>query len=738
MLGFLRRALCAVALVGCAMSALAAPTLPAQRPKIGLVLSGGGARGGAHIGVLKVLEELHVPVDVIVGTSAGSIVGAAYASGLTLEELEQEMARLNNAVLFRDVARDDVPYRGKSDDARNYVGPEFGIGANSLQLPKAAVAGVSLETVLRRLTRRQSTHDFDALPIPFRAIASDLATGDMVVLDHGDLAQAVRASMAIPGAVNPVELDGRLLVDGGLTRNLPVDIARKLGADVVIAVNIGTPLLKRENITSLLSVSTQMLTILTEANVRTSLQQLGPRDVLIAPDLGDVSSTDFGRLREAAQAGERAARTQADALRGLALPEDDYLALNAERFRDDRNRNLPIAEIHVTGTERVNPEVVLAAMKTHPGDTFDRTKLEADVKRIYGRGDFEAVNYALSEVPDKGGVVDIEVTEKSWGPNYLRFGLNLSSDFDGNAYFDLLATHRWTWLNSLGAEWRNDLQIGRTDFFSTEWYQPLTERQRVFVAPRAYFERAPIDVYDDNGQRLARLRKNARGVGFDVGAPIGAVGEARLGLVRGRVDVTQDTGTLPLSNTLLPNVSTGGALASVRVDALDNLRFPRTGYAASTTVYASRAGLGAADPYTRWSASGTGAFATGPHSFQFGVRAGGTLTGQRLPAYDEFTLGGFLNLSGYRTGQLVGNAVEFGRLLYNYRLAGPSVFDGAYIGFSAEAGRIGDTLSGLNRTSSRKSVSLYFAVDTPLGPVYLAYGRANTQNQAVYFFLGRP
>ena len=266
------------------------------RPRIGLVLSGGGARGGAHIGVLRVLEELHVPVDVVVGTSAGSIVGAAYASGLPLEAIEEEMKGMSTAVLFRDTARQDASYRRKSDDSYNYIGPEVGVHKDGLSLPKGAVAGVSLEAVLRRLTRRQNATDFDKLPIPFRAIATDLTSGDMVVISEGSLATAVRASMAIPGAVNPVETEERLLVDGGLTRNLPIDIARQLGVDVVIAVNVGTLLLKREQITSLLAVSEQTLTILTEANVKQSLTELRPGDVLITPNLENVTSAGFDRL----------------------------------------------------------------------------------------------------------------------------------------------------------------------------------------------------------------------------------------------------------------------------------------------------------------------------------------------------------------------------------------------------------------------------------------------------------
>jgi len=294
-------------LVACAHASAQTET-PSSRPRIGLVLSGGGARGGAHLGVLKVLEEMHIPVDVIVGTSAGAIVGAAYASGMPLPQIEKEMGGLRTEMLFRDIDRRETPLRTKANDAINFIGPEVGLKGGAIELPKGVVAGVSIEAVLRQLTERQRDDDFDKLPIRFRAVATDLASSQMVVIDHGSLAVAVRASMAIPAVVDPVELDGRLLVDGGLARNLPVDVARSLGAEVVIAINIGTPLRKRDEITGILSVSDQISRILTNTNVDRSLAELGPRDLLITPDLGSVQTGDFDRLSEAAAAGENAAR----------------------------------------------------------------------------------------------------------------------------------------------------------------------------------------------------------------------------------------------------------------------------------------------------------------------------------------------------------------------------------------------------------------------------------------------
>lgn len=709
----------------------------AARPRIGLVLSGGGARGGAHIGVLKVLEELHVPIDVIVGTSAGSIVGAAYASGLPLESIQEEMQGLSTAVLFRDTAREDQPYRRKLDDNNNYVGPEVGVHKDGLSLPKGAVAGVSLEAVLRRLTRRQTATDFDKLPIPFRAVATDLTTGDMVVLREGSLATAIRASMAIPGAVNPVETEDRLLVDGGLTRNLPIDIARQLGVDVVIAVNVGTPLLKREQITSLLAVSEQMLAILTEANVKQSLTELRSGDVLITPSLENVTSAGFDRLGEAAQAGEQAARTMTPQLARYSMNEQAYRQLMTARFQGPRAPSTHIDEVRVIGTEKVNPESVLEAMETRAGGDFDAKTIDADLKRIYGRGDFESVSYSLIEEPGKGNVMAVDVTEKSWGPNYLRFGLALSSDFKGNSFFNLLASHRWTWLNSLGAEWRNDLQIGRNDRVRTEWYQPLTERQRLFIAPYLQFTRDPFDIFNEQGDRLARFRVATYGGGIDVGTPIGTMGEVRLGLYRGHVKGLRDTLSVP-GDVGLPDVKAGGVRLHVGIDNMDNLRFPREGYTGEFLLYSSQPWLGADDQYTKAVLSGAGAWAVGAHSLQVGVRGGGRVGENPLPDYEVFTLGGFLQLSGYQTQQFAGAEMAFGRLIYNYRIAGPGLLDGVYVGASLEAGRIGNVVFGANAGKTRYGSSIYFALDTPIGPVYLAYGKGAGDNHAFYFFLGRP
>jgi len=716
---------------------LAAPGASPARPRIGLVLSGGGARGGAHLGVLKVLEELHIPVDVIVGTSAGSIVGAAYASGMPLPQIEREMGLLRTELLFRDVDRRETPLRTKVNDAVNYLGPEIGVKGGSIALPKGVVAGVSIEAVLRQLTVRQRDEDFDKLPIRFRAVATDLASSEMVVIDRGSLAVAVRASMAIPAVVDPVELDGRLLVDGGLSRNLPIDVARSLGAQRIIAVNIGTPLRTRDEITGILTVSDQISRILTNTNVNRSLSELGPEDLLITPDLGTVQTADFDRLLEAAAAGEVAARRARDQLARFSIETGAYDAWRTALSAGPQGASERIDAVRVTGTFRVNPEVIIDSMQTRAGQPFDPSVIDEDMKRIYARGDFERVSYTLEDDPAKGRVLTADVAEKSWGPNYLRFGLGLSSDLRGDSFFSLVATYRRTWLNPLGAEWRTDARIGHTDRLATEFYQPLTSRQKIFVAARAETAREPFDVYDEEGIRALRYRRATYGVGLDIGTPLGTFGELRFGVERGRLKLINDTGLIPAS-LLVPETQMGGVLARLRLDTLDNLRFPRSGYAADVQVYASRSRLGATDNYTKASMNFNTAIASGAHSLQFGLRGATSLGSADLPGYELFSLGGFLQLSGYKTDELLGRELAFGRLVYNYRVSAPGLLDGAYVGVSLESGRIGAQVTGTDRATARWGSSLYFAFDSPIGPVYIAYGRGDGRNQAVYFYVGQP
>jgi len=704
-----------------------------ERPRIALVLSGGGARGAAHVGVLKVLDELRVPVHCVVGTSMGSVVGGAFATGASITEMEQLLAGITLAdVLSDDPPRQEKPIRRKADDLLNYVTPEIGIKDGKLGLQSGVVSGVGLEAFLRSAVNVKGFVDFDRLPIPYRAVATDLTNGEMVVLREGEVAKAMRASLAIPGVIAPANVGARLLVDGMVVRNLPVDVGRKLCGDVVIAVNVGTPLMKRSELTSLIAVAQQMLSILTEQNVTRSLSELTDKDVLINVDLEGFTVGDFDRMPAIAAAGEKSARKFADKLARFSIPEKDYVALRSRQIVIPVADAAPIDEIRVSGLERVNPETVVGGMDTKVGEAPDPAKLSRDMQRIYGSGDFEHVDYRLIEEQGKR-VLTVDALEKAWGPNYLRFGLTLSTDFTTSSYFNLLGSYRATWLNSLGAEWRTDVQVGRTSRFFTQFYQPLHPEGYFFVAPSFTVEQTPIDVFA--GQtRFAEIESNYYRGALDVGSQFTRYGEVRAGVLAGRLRNSIETGPPNLAPT---SVNQGALTLRVKVDQLDSLDFPRKGFGFTASVFDSEPGLGADDSYTKWDAEFMGAYALGRHALSVGVKGGGALR-NTLPAYDQFSLGGFLQLSGFKTFQLYGAELAFGRLIYTYQLERAALFQGAYLGASLEYGRVREPVVPTNPSGWQTGGSLFVAVDTPIGPVYLAYGVATGGNRSAYFYLGRP
>lgn len=715
---------------------VAAAPRPLGRPRVCLVLSGGGARGAAHIGVLKVLESMRIPVDCIAGTSMGSLVGGAYASGMSVPDMEALVARLSTDALFKErPPRKDLAIRRKLDDQTNLFTPEIDVRSDGLLLPKGAVSGVQLETVLRSLAKAPGYRDFDTLPIPYRAVATDLVTGTAVVFSKGELANVMRASMSVPGAVAPTEYEGKLLVDGGLTDNLPVDVARAMGADIVIAVNLGTPLMKREDLTSLLGVTSQMLNILTEQNVRTSLASLRPSDILIEPALGEFSAGDFDHLPKTIPIGEAAAQKVADRLAPLALSPEAYAALRKTQDALPPPDLRPVDEIRLAPLERVNPDFVRATMETKPGAPISQETLDQDMRRLFGTGDFEHVNYRFLEEPGNR-ILAVSAIEKSYGPGYLRFGLGLSSDFRGDAYFNVLASYRRTWLNQLGAEWRTDVQVGQTSSITSEFYQPLDTRQYFFIAPRVEFQRRTVNIFNGD-TRFAAYDLRRSDLALDIGSQFTKYGEARLGVVVGHENATLSTGP----EVLAPGpggLARRAVTARLLIDQVDSINFPRSGYGATINVYSSQAGMGAADTYTKGDLTGTYVHSFGKHTFNLGFKAGGNVGGPELPRYDLFQWGGFLQQSGFSTGQLLGGNIQFARLVYYNKLFRQTLLEGVYAGASMEVGRVGAPLVPGSPTGLLKSGALFLGLDSPIGPLYVGYGRATGGQYSWYLFLGKP
>jgi len=711
------------------------PLWAAEGPRIGLALSGGGARGLAHVGVLKVLEELRVPVHCVTGTSMGAIVGGTFASGMPIADMERFVVAADWDDIFRDrPPRTEVSSRRKLDDYRTLFAPEYGVKSGGLALPKGVIAGVSIEGFFRRLTDRAVIiEDFGRLPVPFRAVAADIETGEAVVLDRGSLSQAMRASMAVPGALAPVQIGGRLLVDGGIANNLPIDEARKLCADVVIAVNISTPPLKREEITSAFSVAGQLINFLGKATVDRQLKSLSERDVLVAPELGDISSGSFERAADAIRSGEEAARKMADALRRYSLPADEYAALRSRQTVERRGLGT-VDEIRFEGLERTNPEVLRSLLQSKPGETLTEETLSADLRRIYGRGDFESIDYRIQQEPG-GRALVIHPREKEWGPDYLRFGLGLATDFQGENIFNLLVSYRRTWLNRLGAEWLTQAQLGSNTYLSTEFYQPVEERGRYFVAPYARISQDSRGVFIGEDRVAEYMAREGR-IGIDAGAVLGTWGEARLGAMWRRVDAEVDTGP-----AVLPQVkeTSAGPRALLYIDRFDHAWFPHEGFRVIGSAYVADKAFGSDRGYKRLEGQLGAATSFRPHTLSLTVLLGTNLDTD-MPTYETFTLGGPLRLSGYRIDEFSGQRVAFGRLMYyNRTIPLPDLLGaGVYVGGSLEAGQVRSRLDGLPFGGTVSSGSVFLAADTAAGPAYFGLGVADAGRWSLYLLLGAP
>jgi NTE family protein len=718
----------------------AADNQPTNRPKIALVLSGGGARGAAHIGVIKVLEELRIPVDIVTGTSIGALVGAAYASGTPLKDLEELVLKTDWNDVFTDSSpREDRSFLRKEEDQARLLKLEMGIKDYSVRLPPGAITGQKLDQLFSRITRfAPGAVNFDGLPIPFRAVATDAETGKMYVFKDGRLADAMRASMSVPGAVAPFEFNNRIFLDGGLTRNLPVDIAREMGADIVIAVNIGSGLLKRQELLSVLGVSLQMINILTEQNVRASIESLKSADVLITPALDEVSATDFSRGPDAMRIGEAAARGHRSKLAALSLSEVAYA-----RYRGAvlSVRGRPVIEgetidlVQVVGLERASASEVKRTLEIKAGDPVNFKKLDAGISRVFGTGYFERVNYSLLD-DNNLQVLRINAREKQWGPNYLRVGLSLAADTVGEGRFNLLVRSQQTQFNEAGAEWRNDIQIGRDRRLASRFFQPFGTGSLVNISPGAEIARRPVDLFID-GKRIAQYDISTTAYSLDLGADINRNAIARIGLVGGRDKANLAIGPPALFGNA--SFKQGGVRLRAIYDNQDDLNFPREGRVLSVDYLASMTGLGATENYRRLEANYSDQISFGRHTIGVAARYGRAYN-NALSIFDQFSLGGFLQLSGYRPNELLGDRMSFGRLTYSQRLPLTQSLLGSrvFVGASIEAGKISEPFQPTDEARARTSLGIYLGADTALGPLYLGYGRARDRGSILYFFLGQP
>jgi NTE family protein len=716
-----------------AQSAVAAATTP--RPRIGLVLGGGGARGAAHVGVLEVLERLRVPIDCVAGTSMGALVSGAFASGLTSAQMREELASVDWFDLFQDSpGYSETPFRNKRLAQRYLPGSELGIGAGGPSAPPGVLTGQKIKLFFNRLVRADRVErEIQSLPLPLAILATDIGTGDRVVLRTGSLTQAMRASMSVPGLMAPVEHQGRKLVDGGLVDNLPIAEVRKLcRPDVVIAVNVGSPLLAPAEVGSLLSVSAQMVNILTEQNVTQSMALLTPDDIYIRPPLDGITAGDFDKHASAADRGRQAAELQRDRLRALSVSEAAYATWQG-MIADAERRPPHIDEIEISGLRRTDQRVLNRHISQQAGTPLNTGALNRDLLRAYGEGLYQSVDYTLLRERERT-ILRLAPIEKSWGPDYLRFALNMDTSLGTSATYSLRAAYHKTALNSAGGELILGAEAGTAKGLSVDYYQPLAAGGHWFIEPRAWYSSQPLPVYQDN-RKLAEYLGSTLVTELALGVNLGLIGQARAGVLTGISRLELETGS-PL--LLEQRGRAAGWFASLDLDRLDQLYAPTRGWSTRLRYFSSTSSQ-FGRPYDKVSAESRVAWPAGDFVMLGTLSYSGSLRGE-LPATDAVQLGGFFKLSGYARAQLIGDDVTYGRLGLE-RILGRlplGVRGDIRAGVSLEAAHFGRLYTERQRTGTLNSALLYLGGETPLGPVFVGYGYAPDAGSKLYLFVGVP
>jgi NTE family protein len=726
----------AIGLAAAAALLAGAAAFAQPRPVVGLVLGGGGARGAAHVGVLEVLEELRVPVDCVAGTSMGALVAGAWAAGLSPKEMRAALAGADWADMFIDSPDyAERNFRARRLDERFLPGSELGVGPTGVEAPGGVVGGQKIKLFLNQLVRAErGERDLGALPVPVSIVATDIGTGERIVLREGPLALAMHASMSVPGLIAPVLLNQRKLVDGGLVDNVPVrEVRERCGAEVVIAVNVGSGLLPPQEVGSLLSVSAQMVNILTEQNVALSLATLKPTDLLVRPKLDGLTSADFARHAEAADRGREAALALRERLAVLSVPEARWAAWNTLRAGPAAGPQRRIDTIEVGGLGFVNPDSVRARIGQPLGQALDAPALERDLLRAHGDGHFQGLDYTLRTVQDKN-VLKIVPIEKPWGPDYLRFSLGVNSNLRQGSSYSLRGAVQRTWLNRLGGELLLTGEIGSTSGLGAEWLQPVEPGGAWFVDASLAWQRARADLYVDD-RRLAQYVVRTALAEVAAGLNLGHLGQVRFGWRHAEREWSLETG-LPIFPT--PRGRAAGPFAALQFEQLNRLYFPSRGWSAKLIV----AGAAADDTfaaYRRADAELRVAVPAAVWVFAGRLAATGALGGE-LPATDPATLGGFQNLSAFAPGQLLGRSTGYAQVRAE-RIVGrlPLGLNGDMrIGLALEAGRVGGPFSEPRRTGWLDSTAVYLGGETPIGPVFVgaAYSTQGTTN--VYLFIGIP
>jgi len=727
-----------------------------KRPRIGLVLSGGGARGGAHLGVIKAFEEHNIPIDAIVGTSMGSFIGGLYASGMSSSEIERMLTTMDwTKVITVDYERPEIPFRRKKLQRAFPGHAKVGINSDS-----EVVFGTGLfkrQTMLQFLRKKtinvNNVGSFDNLRIPFRSVASRLENGDTVVLRDGSLAESIYASIAIPGGFDPITINGDVLVDGGVADNLPLDVMREeMNVDYIVVVDISTPYDDHAKFDNYIAVMSQLINILMRKNVEETIATMtvDGNETLLTPDLTGYTPLDADKYPEIIAIGyETSQDAYNNKLSHLSLYETDYYSYLANRPKVKKYQAPVIHKIEIENPTYLNNEAIRDKLHVTLGEPLNVEQINQDVMDIYNMMIFDDVDYEVETINGEN-VLKI-ITTPSWDVNgQIKFAVGFEDNFDGHSDYSVKVEYIKFGLNSYGGEWRTRLTFGQENFLLTELYQPLDARGHFYVRPVVYYRNKKVYVTPtilSLGLIEADLDQTFVLQAQDFGGLLGIGVNINKDL---RLEAVGDLRRASPSTALLYEGINGFEYGTIKADAniydigatlefdnLDRAFFPTMGYRAQFIYRYSDQYTGTRPlDYQQVFADVAGAFSFGKSTFEPHIKygktfniddhgaGGGFTNSQDFNSY--YTLGGLFNLSGLPRNAVTGNNITFGALVYRYRLTDDNFFGSLgmpiYAGASLESGGV---LYGDGRMTTDDllySGSVYMAADTIIGPFYIGGG----------------
>ncbi|MEC6823173.1 patatin-like phospholipase family protein [Photobacterium piscicola] len=722
-----------------------------ERPKIGVVLSGGGAKGAAHIGVLEVLEENRIPVDIVTGTSMGAYVGGMYAMGLSAHEVKQRTFDINwNTGYIDRASRNDLSLRRKKQGDTYQLHTDLGLDINGeFKSRPGAFQGQGLAVILRQLTvNLPALKTFDQLAIPYRSVATDITKVTPVIIDSGNLATAMQASMTVPGALKPVHLDGKLLVDGGVVNNMPVDVAKQLGAEVIIAVDLRDSLMPKKDLDSALNIVSQLTTFMTNASADYQKSLMKPNDIYLQPNVSFMTAADFDKLDQAYQAGRKIAQASLPRLLRYQLSTSDYAKYNKEknmrRVKLSAHDSYFIDDIEIINNTNLPDKTLLAQLELKTGKVISNNELEQSVKRLQSEDIYGRINYSIKQKDNKNILV-MDINEKSWGPGYLNFTLAFEDDFESRSDFSFGAQYIYTDLTDKGGEWLLEWKLGSWKDISTELYFPIDYQQHFFTAFGAATSNEirrfdNFNAYNLNTEGLKNIdaKYNQTNAYAEMGWNIRPWAALTLGY-KGQ------TGSIAVSALdSKENYDLYGPYLDLSYDDLDSFFFPSYGsylngeIGYSNTLRRPMSGESESGDTVYYNLSLIKPFTYDKHTVVFSIKTAGSDADNLLPIYAQ-DLGGLFNLSGYHRYELNGRYSALTSLIYRYRVIdnnfGAFKFP-VYVGGSLEKGGVWDRTSAMSWHSAITAGSVYVAVDSILGPVYLSYGQTSTGESSFYLSLG--